>query len=188
MPPYKVSDSQLMQALLEVFRKEGYEGASMTLISRATGLKRSSLYHRFPEGKVQMAEEVLEFTGKWVVEHIIEVLAGEGRPSMRLDLALKHITTLYEGGSKPCILRALLMGEETASLPVLVQKRIKSWINAFEGFGKEVGMTHKDAKETAYSSLVHVQGSLILSQALGTTQPFEDSLQNIRNLYNPYFA
>ena len=50
MPTTKVTDNQLLDKLTEVFRLYGYEGASLSRISKVTGLQRASLYHRFPGG------------------------------------------------------------------------------------------------------------------------------------------
>ena len=52
-------------ALGEVFRAHGYEGATLALISEATGLGKGSLYHLFPGGKEQMAAEVLADIDAW---------------------------------------------------------------------------------------------------------------------------
>ena len=45
----------ILPVLAEVFRAHGYEGASLSLITRATGLGKGSLYHLFPGGKAEMA-------------------------------------------------------------------------------------------------------------------------------------
>ena len=55
----KVHDEKLIERLTSVFRIYGYEGASLSRIAEATGLQRASLYHRFPGGKEEMAEAVL---------------------------------------------------------------------------------------------------------------------------------
>ena len=60
-----VERRQLLRALGEVFRAHGYEGASLTLITEATGLGKGSLYHLFPGGKAQMAAEVLAEIDGW---------------------------------------------------------------------------------------------------------------------------
>ena len=49
----------LIRSLLNIFREYGYEGASLSKISERTGLGKASLYHHFPNGKQQMAQEVL---------------------------------------------------------------------------------------------------------------------------------
>ena len=57
MPRDVAGRDELLPALGEVFRAHGYEGASLTAITAATGLGKGSLYHFFPRGKEQMAEE-----------------------------------------------------------------------------------------------------------------------------------
>src|SRR5687767_6837809 len=54
-----VDRADLLPLLAEVFRSHGYEGATLALISQATGLGKGSLYHFFPGGKAQMAADVL---------------------------------------------------------------------------------------------------------------------------------
>src|SRR5687767_7960924 len=63
VPPPLVSDKELLERLTGVFRRHGYDGASLSVIAAATGLQRSSLYHRFPGGKEQMAAEVARALG-----------------------------------------------------------------------------------------------------------------------------
>jgi len=53
----------LARQLAEIFRTEGYDGASMSQISEATGLLRGSLYHHFPKGKEDMAKAAMEALG-----------------------------------------------------------------------------------------------------------------------------
>ncbi len=57
MAPRLVSDSDLLERLGLLFRANGYDGSSLGDIAAATGLQKSSLYHRFPGGKQQMASE-----------------------------------------------------------------------------------------------------------------------------------
>ena len=63
-----LNDDALLDGLLGVFRRYGYEGASLTRISAATGLKRSSLYYRFPGGKPEMVGAVLARANAWFAE------------------------------------------------------------------------------------------------------------------------
>ncbi len=66
--------ADLLRALGEVFRAHGYEGASLTLITEATGLGKGSLYHLFPGGKEQMAAEVLAEIDTWFEVNIFAPL------------------------------------------------------------------------------------------------------------------
>ena len=84
MPAKKIDEAFLIDQLGKVFRIHGYEGASLSLIAEATGLKRASLYHRFPGGKEEMAEAVLTHVDDWFGSHILAPLSEPGKPAARL--------------------------------------------------------------------------------------------------------
>lgn len=50
----------LVEGIARTFRRHGYEGASMKLLSQETKFGRSSLYHYFPTGKIGMALAALD--------------------------------------------------------------------------------------------------------------------------------
>jgi AcrR family transcriptional regulator len=74
--PRSIEEDDLIGRLARVFREVGFEGASLSILAQATGLQRASLYHRFPGGKQQMAEEVLTTTGAWLEAKVLQVLSG----------------------------------------------------------------------------------------------------------------
>ena len=57
----KVSEEEVVQKLFQVFRLKGFDGASLSDLAEATGLKKASLYHRYPGGKQEMAAAVMDF-------------------------------------------------------------------------------------------------------------------------------
>ena len=60
----KYTHSEVIGNLMHVFRTVGYDGASLSELASPTGLKKASLYHRFPNGKKEMAEVVRAFVDK----------------------------------------------------------------------------------------------------------------------------
>ncbi len=59
--------NETIAQLLNVFQKYGYEGATLTRLSEATGFGRASLYHHFAKGKEEIAAVVLNDTNDWLV-------------------------------------------------------------------------------------------------------------------------
>ena len=59
MPAPTSSRKRVLDQLIALFRRAGYDGVSISRISEATGLGRPSLYHYFPGGKDEMAHAVL---------------------------------------------------------------------------------------------------------------------------------
>src|SRR5262249_50672268 len=100
MPAPLMSREEVVARLLEVFRRDGYDGASLTELSKRAGLGKSSLYHHFPGGKVDMALAVLEVAGGWIEAHVAGAVRGRGAPEERLDRVLEAIGGFYQGGTK----------------------------------------------------------------------------------------
>jgi len=184
MRPQKIQDEDLLAALAHVFRQKGYEGASLKELSEATGLQKASLYHRFPNGKQEMAESVLEHLGRWVDDNIFSALNKAGiPPKIRLKNGLNQIAILYNGGNEPCIFRALSMETGFELFDQILTKGMKDWIQAFKKLGLSMGQPVQLAEENAIQTLIEIQGSLILGKGMQDTTIFRNTLLGIENRY-----
>lgn len=185
MRPQKVHDSELMQGLISVFRAKGYDGASMTDLAGATGLKKASLYHRFPDGKKEMTTAVLNHIGDWVNKNLYFNLVNEELElNERLDASIENIREIYKGGQEGCMYRSLSMDNGIELFGEEIKQGINQWLDGFIKFGKASGMNNALAKKNANQTFIDVQGSLVLSKSMGTTKPFEIILEEIRHRYS----
>jgi len=184
MRPQKVHDAEILAGLTKVFRAKGYEGASLNELAEATGLKKASLYHRFPNGKKEMADAVLLHIDEWVENNVFQVLMDATvSPSARLKNGLSAITTLYRGGEATCIFRALSMQAGLDLFSEQIQGGMKAWITTFQVVGQALGLPETKAYEQAVQTLIAVQGSLIVAKGLDDVGIFEQTLANIEANY-----
>lgn len=175
-----VEEEDLMARLSAVFRDVGYEGATLTILSEATGLKKASLYHRFPQGKEQMAREVLESAGAWLDEHILSPLKGEGAPNDRIKDMIKKLDAFYSGGKQACLLNMLSSARiHEGPFTQLIKQVFEAWISALSAVLVDAGLDKKVASTRAERAVVMLQGSLVLSRGMGTTRPFREFLKTL---------
>jgi len=161
MRPQKIQDGELLAALSDVFRNKGYEGASLKELSEATGLQKASLYHRFPNGKKEMAEAVLNEMDQWVTQNIFKALEQEGTPpSLKLKNSLDQISNLYNGGKDNCIFRALSMQEGFDLFHDVITKGFAGWLKSFKSLGLSMGQSDQLAE------LAHVNNFLAVTSVL----------------------
>lgn len=185
MRPQKVLDKDIYSALTKVFRAKGFEGASLNEIADATGLKKASLYHRFPEGKTQMAEAVFNYTDEWVEKNIFGALINETlTPTQRLDKSVNCIKQLYNGGDESCIFRSLSMKVGLELFGSRIKNGMEQWIHHFKELGIAFGQSEEEANNNAIQNLIDIQGSLIVSEGLKDLSVFENTLQIIKNRYS----
>jgi TetR/AcrR family transcriptional regulator, lmrAB and yxaGH operons repressor len=171
--------AEAVQKIAKVFRQYGYEGATLSLISDATGLGRASLYHHFPNGKQEMAEAVLEYAGKWFAENILAPLRGEGTPAGRIALMGDRLSQFYDGGRSACLLAIFTLGESDQLFHNRVNQMLNAWIERLAVVLAEIGIPTKLARQRAEDAVIQVQGALVLVRALDSTEPFERILQQL---------
>ena len=185
MRPQKVDDQQLMAGLMEVIRSKGYEGASMNDLANATGLKKASLYHRFPGGKQEITEAVLAYTQQWGRQHILEVLTDSTTsPADRLSQVIRNIRSLYREGEAICVLRALSVDPSLPLFSQQIENSFQSWINGFATLAKDLGFSPEKAQSMAVQTITMIQGSLIVSKGLNDLSIFRRSLSEIEKMYS----
>lgn len=184
MRPQKVLDQEVFIALTKVFRDRGFEGASLKEIAEATGLKKASLYHRFPEGKKQMAEAVFNYIDEWVEKNIFHSLIDVNlSPVERLNKGLENIKSLYDGGDESCIFRTLSMKVGMELFNHRISNGMKQWIFHFKELGLAFGQSQSESNTNAVQNLIDIQGSLIVSEGLQDLSVFLHALEKIKNKY-----
>jgi AcrR family transcriptional regulator len=184
MRPQKILDRDMLIGLTKVFREKGYEGASLKELAEVTGLKKASLYHRFPKGKQEMAEAVFTHLDEWVDKNIFFSLSDETKiPELRLKNGLAHIRTLYNGGNETCIFRAFSMRAGLELFEEQVKNGMKEYINAFTKIGIALNLSAEKSKNYAIQTLIEIQGSLIVTKGLNDANMFEIALKNIEKRY-----
>src|SRR5689334_7259551 len=100
----------VLRALGEVFRAHGYEGASLTLITEATGLGKGSLYHLFPGGKEQMAAEVLADIDAWFELNIYAPLREASDPARAIAAMIAGVDQYFRSGDRVCLVGLVALG------------------------------------------------------------------------------
>jgi TetR/AcrR family transcriptional regulator, lmrAB and yxaGH operons repressor len=171
--PQSIEDDTLIERLSHTFRAFGYEGASLTRLAQAAGIQKASLYHRFPGGKRQMAEEVLCSARDWYSKHVFGPLAGEGTPVERVKTVARALSEFYDNGEQACLLNLLSQPPSEASpFAQAIRAMFGALIAAFAGIAREGGCGSDEANERAYRVVAILHGSLVMARGLNCAKPF----------------
>lgn len=172
-PRERRSREDVVLQLRDVFRRFGYEGATLSRISDVTGLGRASLYHHFPKGKDEMFKAVLEKTEETFDREILGRLKADLPPEDRMRNVLEYFWTHYNGGSTTCFLALLALTSNEGELGAGIQRVFGKWVDGFTDVIHESGVPLDIAGLRAEDAVLRIQGALILSNAIHDPSPFE---------------
>jgi AcrR family transcriptional regulator len=177
--PRLVSDHQLLDRLTTLFRRVGYDGASLGSIAAATGLQKSSLYHRFPGGKQQMAAEASAAVGE---EFAVSVLAPAGSDDpleRRVAAIAANLDRFYDGGARSCLLDVLSVGDPGADAAGNLAAAAAAWIEIFSSLARESGADAATARQRAEDAVGAIEGALVLARVTGDRGPFRRVVERL---------
>lgn len=175
-----ISEGDLLGRLSLVFRERGYAGAAMSDLAAAAGLRKASLYHRFPGGKQQMAEEAMAAALQWYQANILEPLKAPGPPKARLAAVVAQLDFFYAGGRQACLLNMLSTPDaETSPFGPAIKAALETIAAAFAGLAREAGHPPAEARRRGTRALMLMHGGLVLSRGLGSGAPFESFLKDL---------
>ena len=176
MRPVSIEDIPLVDGLSKVISRYGFEGASLSLLSEAVGLKRASLYHRFPGGKEQMLQAVLDRASERF-DRMVAPAYEAGDPIERATLVANGIDDYYNGGEESCLIVALSLGNEPR--PSAAAPCLEEWANALANIAVDAGLPPDKAAERALDIVARIEGAVVISASTGDRGPFRRAIDRL---------
>lgn len=176
--PPTVRDDELYDRLADVFRTSGYEGASLAALAAATGLQRASLYHRFPNGKVQMAEAVLDRV-RQAFEWLLEPMRTDPDPRAGIATSAARIGEFYGGGTLSCVLDTLPLHGAPDSVRAKAAEVADMWIATMADAARRGGRPATEARAAAQDAFAQVLGGLVHGRLFNDREPFKRALTQL---------
>lgn len=155
---------QIVDALIEVFKRKGYDGASLNDLSAATGLAKASLYHRYPGGKAEMGRVALMASGQRFVRLVLAPLQRADPAADRLLAMLEGVEAFYRPGYPACLMNTLTLGEGGTLFGTDIRITIDLWAGLVAQAYEELGMDNAAARQQGSALVCGIQGALVIGR------------------------
>ena len=172
--------ADIVPVLAETFRAHGFKGASLAVISEATGLGKGSLYHFFPGGKEEMAEAVLSHVDTWFRQHIFEPLRAGGDPQAAIAAMFAQTSQYFDSGGRVCIVGLFALGDERDRFAAAIAGYFQEWIGCLASCLMRCGLGPAAAKELAEDTVSGIQGAIVLARSVGDPGTFGRLIERMR--------
>jgi TetR/AcrR family transcriptional regulator, lmrAB and yxaGH operons repressor len=169
----------VVPVLGEIFRRYGFEGASIARVAEQTKLGKGSLYHFFPGGKDEMAEAVLAHIGDWFEAEVFRPLE-EDPPTEAIKRMFASADRYFRSGRRICLVGAFALEETRDRFRDAVSGYFERWLTALSGALRRGGMSAADADGLARDTVAGIQGAIVLARALNDDAYFSAVLKTLK--------
>ncbi|MET9831827.1 TetR/AcrR family transcriptional regulator [Streptomyces sp. NPDC006385] len=167
--------TRIQGAATELFRRHGYSGTGLKRIATEAEAPFGSIYHFFPGGKQQLAEETIRTSGAAYGRMVMAVLTGVPDPVESVlhvfEAAADDLAATDYADACPIATVALEVASTNEVLRVATAEVFAEWVNAGEQwFGRWVP-DESAARSLAYSMIMILEGAFVLSRAARDPEP-----------------
>jgi AcrR family transcriptional regulator len=181
---------RIVRAAFQLFHEQGYNGTGVATIVREAGVNPGSLYHFF-ESKDALLLGVLEFALGYLGEAVMNpVEARTADPVGRVFALLQQYRDRME--RERCRLGcpignlALEVSDGNDDARRLLHSNFENWASRVEAWLNDAGdrlPPDVDRRRLARFVLTVMEGGLMQSRAAGHLQPFDDSVDVLRDYF-----
>ncbi|ROS39515.1 TetR/AcrR family transcriptional regulator [Amycolatopsis thermoflava] len=166
---------RILAASAELFRRNGYTGTGLKQIVTAASAPFGSIYHFFPGGKEQLAEEVIRSSGMEYGKLFDLLIAPAPDLVTGLEQAFAAAAvTLREtdyADACPIATMALEVASTNETLRRATAEVFQAWILTGTGVFTRFGLSEDDARRLTIAVISALEGAFVLSRSLRDVEP-----------------
>ncbi|PWR22309.1 TetR/AcrR family transcriptional regulator [Zavarzinia compransoris] len=171
---------EIIRAASRLLRKRGYAATGLNDILAESGAPKGSLYHYFPEGKEQLAEEAIRQSGAVVTATLEHLRARHGGKAAAVLVEYGRLLAgwMADSGFRDGCPLATTILETVPDSPRLTQAAraaLADWARVFADMLAAEGWPPDRAGSLGGVAIAAIEGSLIQCRVSGDPRPIVDA-------------
>ncbi len=184
-PPPKHRD-KIVRSAAELFRRRGYAATGTNDIVALSGAPKGSLYHYFPDGKTQIAEEAVAYAGGRVTA-TLTALTAEHDPSAALRTYGRMLAGWLEksGWRDGCPIATTLLeiAPEADGVAAAGRAAFAAWTGIFAAALAAAGVAEDRARRLGGFAVTAIEGALVLARVERRAGPILAAVDEVADLF-----
>ncbi|MFB4315794.1 TetR/AcrR family transcriptional regulator [Actinomadura sp. 21ATH] len=179
------SRERMVRSAAYLFRERGYSGTGFRDVITHSGAPRGSIYHHFPGGKVQLAEEAVRYAGEFLNAGIAAAVEG-GDAASAVDAFVGWwrqvlIKSEFRAGC-PVVAVTVESHEEAPQLAAAAAAAFGRWQDTLATGLGNAGVPDARAGRLATMIVAAVEGATVMCRARRDVAPLDEVVAELKDL------
>jgi TetR/AcrR family transcriptional regulator, lmrAB and yxaGH operons repressor len=169
------SKARMVASAASLISSHGVSATSFSDVLAHSGAPRGSIYHHFPEGKTQLAEDAVRWTAERVLAHQRSCPCTTPCQVLEWFIDLWRRVVVASHATVGCAVAGVAVDTDPdgAALMAAVRESFAAWIDLLAEQLRSAGIGSDQAASIALATLAGMEGALILCRAQGDSAPLE---------------
>jgi TetR/AcrR family transcriptional repressor of lmrAB and yxaGH operons len=166
---------RMIQSAALLFRSRGIEGTSFSDVLTHSRAPRGSIYHHFPGGKAELAEEATRYAGDFIAAGLVAALADDDPVAAIHAFTTSWLDVLRQADfSAGCpVVAAAVEGDRTPGARDAAGAAFGRWEALIAEAIERRGLTPARARSVATLVIAAIEGAIVIARAQRSTEPLE---------------
>jgi AcrR family transcriptional regulator len=175
---------RMIRSAALLFRRQGIEGTSFSDVLDHSGAPRGSIYHHFPGGKAQLAEEATRYAGDFITAGLVAALDEDDPVAAIRTFTSSWLDILRRADfADGCpVAAAAIEGDKSPGARDAAAAAFARWEELVAGAVKRRGVPADRARSVAALVIGAIEGAIVISRAQRSTEPLERVAAEIEQL------
>lgn len=179
------SRERMVRSAAYLFRERGYSGTAFRDVIAHSGAPRGSIYHHFPEGKTQLAEEAVRYAGEFLNSGILAATES-GDAASAVDAFVGWwrsvlIKSEFRAGC-PIVAVTIESNDEAPQLATAAAAAFGRWQDTLATGLENAGVPAERSPRLARLIVAAVEGATVLCRAHRDVAPLDDVVAELKDL------
>ncbi len=180
--------NKILDLAVEFIQTRGYNAFSYRDLSRAIGIKTSSIHYYFPS-KEDLGKTAIIRYGEGFNNALLQIDAEVDDPKLKLVLYAELVSNTLKSGKRICLCG--MLATDFFTLPASLQEQVKgfyadneAWLTKVLQAGRDAGTFRFEGspKQKAQTIFALFEGALISARIFGDEERFNDALELLLSL------
>jgi AcrR family transcriptional regulator len=165
----------MIQSAVALFREHGVQGTSFSDVLAHSGAPRGSIYHHFPGGKAQLAEEATQYAGEVIAAGLAAALKEKDPAAAVRSFAglYRQLLERSDFAAGCPIVSATLEGDRSAGARGAAGAAFERWQELLGDAFAARGLPADRALSLATLAIAAIEGAIVLARAQRSNEPLE---------------
>jgi AcrR family transcriptional regulator len=180
----KDSRASMVRSAASLIRTRGMSATSFSDVLQESRAPRGSIYHHFPDGKVQLAGDAIRWTSERVLAHQRACRATTAAGVLDCFIDMWRQVVVASRGTAGCVVAGVAIDTvaDERGLIDVVRATFRSWTGLLTEQLRATGVPGRRASAIAVATVAGMEGALILCRAEGSSAPLETVAAELKSL------